>query len=278
MSYFEFLIVFLLPPIIILTTLNLFDQHRKRVLPPEFVTNQSWKIVLLLVVVAVLYTTPWDNYLVATSVWWYDPDLVTGFLIGWVPIEEYTFFVLQTIFTSLLTITLARYLPLPNTQFSPNTSLRWLLTLGLLPLWILSILALVVGWDAGTYLAILFVWAIPPIALQLAFGADLLWHFRRLVIVAILAPTFYLAFADSLAISTGTWTINPAKSLMIFLGSLPIEEFVFFLTTNTLIVLGITLACSKVGRLRLEKILTSIRMVQKSDTEISSASRVDIHD
>jgi len=272
MSYFEFLIVFLLPPIVILTTLNLYDQRRQRVLPSEFVANQLWKVILLLVLVAVLYTTPWDNYLVATSVWWYNPDLVTGIVIGWVPIEEYTFFVLQTVFTGLFTITLARYLPLPKTHFSPNTPIRWLLGLGLLPLWILSFLALIVGWDAGAYLVILLVWAIPPIALQLAFGADILWYFRRLVLLAILATTVYLALADSLAISSGTWTINPSKSLMVFIGSLPIEEFIFFLTTNTLIVLGITLACSKVGRLRLEKILTFTKTVRKSDTEISSTS------
>ena len=47
--------------------------------------------------VAVLYTTPWDNYLVATGVWWYDPHLVAGLVLGWVPIEEYTFFILQTL-------------------------------------------------------------------------------------------------------------------------------------------------------------------------------------
>ena len=28
--------------------------------------------------IAVVYTTHWDNYLVATRVWWYDPALVSG--------------------------------------------------------------------------------------------------------------------------------------------------------------------------------------------------------
>jgi lycopene cyclase domain-containing protein len=53
------------------------------------------------VVIALVYTTPWDNYLVATNVWWYDPELVTGIVIGWVPIEEYTFFILQPILGGL---------------------------------------------------------------------------------------------------------------------------------------------------------------------------------
>lgn len=272
MSYLGFLIVFLLPPIVLLTALDIYDHRRRRVLSSEFDVKQPWGIILLMVVIAVLYTTPWDNYLVATRVWWYDPNLVTGIVIGWVPIEEYIFFVLQTMFTGLFTFTLARYLPSPKTDFYPNNPMRWILALGLLPLWIFSLFVLLYGWEAGAYLAILFVWAIPPIAIQLAFGADILWHFRRLVLLGILIPTIYLAFADSLAISAGTWTINPAKSMMVFIGSLPLEELIFFLTTNTLIVLGITLAGSKLGRLRLNKFLTFNRTMRESNTGISSTS------
>lgn len=50
------------------------------------------RALLLHVVLAVVYTAPWDNYLVATGVWSYNPGLVTGVTLGWVPIEEYTFF------------------------------------------------------------------------------------------------------------------------------------------------------------------------------------------
>jgi lycopene cyclase domain-containing protein len=62
-------------------------------------------------VIAVVYTTPWDNYLVATGVWWYDPQLVTGLVLGWVPIEEYTFFIVQPILAGLWLLMLMRYLP-----------------------------------------------------------------------------------------------------------------------------------------------------------------------
>lgn len=273
MSYFEFLIVFLLPPIGILAALNFYDRRRKKKTPSEYLAHRPWKVIFLLVLVAVIYTTPWDNYLVATSVWWYEPNQVTGTVIGWVPIEEYFFFVLQTTMTGLFTYTLARYLSLPVNRFSPSTPVRWLLSLTFLPLWFLSLLMLIAGWDEGTYLAILFVWAIPPIALQLAFGADILWYFRRLVLLAILVPTIYLAFADSLAIDAGTWTINPGKSLMIFIGGLPIEELIFFLTTNTLIVLGIILAGTIEGKVRLETILKSLRMKRNSIAEVASGQR-----
>ena len=52
--------------------------------------------LLMISLVAVLYTTIWDNYLVSNRIWWYDPNLVTGITLGWVPIEEYLFFILET--------------------------------------------------------------------------------------------------------------------------------------------------------------------------------------
>jgi lycopene cyclase domain-containing protein len=104
----------------------------------------------------------------------------------------------------------------------------------------------------------------------MAFGADILWYFRRIVLLTILVPTIYLASADSLAIDAGTWTINPGKSLMIFISGLPIEEFIFFLTTNTLVVLGIILAGTIEGKIRLEEIIKSLRTKRNTFTEIAS--------
>ena len=72
------------------------------------------------VLLAVVYTTPWDNYLVATGVWYYDPQLVSGIVLGWVPIEEYTFFVLQTILTSLVLLFVARRWHGPRGRPAPN--------------------------------------------------------------------------------------------------------------------------------------------------------------
>lgn len=74
----------------------------------------------------------------------------------------------------------------------------------------------------------------------------MLWRHRRAVITAIVLPTLYLSVADAIAIDGGTWTINPEQSLNIFLGGvLPIEEAVFFLLTNVLVVLGLTLFCAE---------------------------------
>lgn len=219
-----------------------------------------WFAIALHITVALIYTTPWDNYLVATGVWYYDPDLVTGVLIGYVPIEEYTFFIVETLLTGLWWWFLARRI-LVGKPFSPSGRLRTLSTLALLSLWVISLSYLVSGWQPATYLAITLVWALPPIGLQFAFGADILWRHIRLVTLSIIPMTIYLSLADSLAITSGTWTIDPRQSTGLFIGSLPIEEAVFFLLTNILIGFGMTLLLADDSTARLN---TSIAWLKRS--------------
>ena len=58
--------------------------------------------------------------------------------------------------------------------------------------------------------------------------------------------TLYLGAVDAVAIDAGTWTIDPAQSLEIYLGGvLPLEEFTFFLVTNTLVAFGMTLVLAR---------------------------------
>lgn len=253
MSYGQFLFVFLGLPLLVVAAALLIDRRKGRDLPASWRNLPAGFTLGLHVLLAVTYTTPWDNYLVATGVWFYDPALVTGITLGWVPIEEYTFFVLQTCLTGLWLLWLARRVAPRAGIKSSNAKLRWGTTLALGTVWLLSLVLLLAGWQPGTYLSLILVWALPPILLQLAFGADILWKNARLVALALFTPTFFLAAADSLAILSGTWTIAPHQSLNYLLaGVLPLEEFVFFLVTNTLIVFGMTLALSRESRSRLE--------------------------
>ncbi len=252
MTYFGFLGIFVVIPIILLWSLNIADARRGKLLPSGLRSWSSWIIVAAHALIALVYTTPWDNYLVATRVWWYEPSLVTGVVIGYVPIEEYTFFVLQPLLTGAWLLMMARHLPLstaPYTGNAPRFRQRVTFLIGLV--WLVAIVILLAGWQPGTYLALLLAWALPPVMLQTAFGADILWRHRRLILMTIIPMTLYLAAADKLAISSGTWTINPQQSLNIFLlGRLPIEEFLFFLMTNVLIAVGVTLVASVESKAR----------------------------
>jgi lycopene beta-cyclase len=251
-TYFGFLLRFLVLPIALLAVWAVIDFRRGRLALSRLGPVPVLAATGLHVFVALIYTTPWDNYLVATGVWWYDPDLVSGLVIGWVPIEEYTFFILQPILAGLWWWFIARRVREPVAPGNLRQQLRVLATAALGPIWLASLFVLVSGWEPGTYLALELGWALPPIGLQLIFGADILWRHRHLVALALLPPTFYLAGMDAIAIGAGTWTIDPAQSLQIMLGGvLPLEEFIFFVLTNTLIVFGVTLLLAEESRARL---------------------------
>ncbi|NLE51627.1 MAG: lycopene cyclase domain-containing protein [Chloroflexi bacterium] len=251
MSYFGFLLRFVVIPILLLGALAWWDRRQGRALPESLRGVRPWIPLAAMVGIALLYTTPWDNYLVATKVWWYDPALVTGITLGWVPIEEYTFFVLQPLLSGLWLLWLARRVR-ARPAMTPRPGLRWGAVAAVGLVWAASAIILIDGWLPGNYLALELVWALPPIALQLAVGADILWHYRRLVAAAIVSATLYLAATDALAIHSGTWTINPERSLGLLIGGvLPVEELLFFFLTNTLLVFGTTLALAQetAGRL-----------------------------
>jgi putative membrane protein len=74
-------------------------------------------------------------------------------------------------------------------------------------------------------------------------GADILWQERRIVLPTVLAAMLCYALADIAAVSPGTWDFNPAL-FGVRLGPLPLEEILFFLLANALIVFGVTLLLS----------------------------------
>ncbi len=254
MTYLSFLGVFLVAPLALIGFVTRLNTRRGRPLPALAVRALAVHVFL-----AVAYTTPWDNYLVATQVWGYDPARVLGVTLGWVPLEEYLFFVLQTLLTGLcLLALLGRWRPAG--PLAPSGRLRVASTAVLGLAWAITVWILATGWRPGTYLALILVWALPPIALQLAVGADILWHRRRAVLTTLAAATLYLGAADTLAIQSGVWTIDPAQSLgLMIAGRLPIEELVFFLVTNALVVAGITLTVAPETWARVQRAASALR-------------------
>jgi len=242
MTYFGFLVRFLIIPILILAVITFIDWKKGRTIPGRLQATPIWIAIILHMFIALAYTTPWDNYLVATRVWWYDPELVTGITIGYVPIEEYTFFILQPLLAGLWIVFILRRLSLPETFQPLRAHQRWI-PFGVVALiWLISIYLLVSGQPATTYIALELAWALPPIGLQLVFGGDILRRYWMPVALTIIPFTLYLSAMDAIAINAGTWTINPDQSLdYLIAGILPIEEFVFFLVTNTLVTFGIIL-------------------------------------
>lgn len=250
MTYFSFLAVFVVIPILVLIGFTWRD-FRRGMEPAGFYQPLFWQILFVHVLLAVLYTTPWDNYLVATGVWAYNPALVSGLVLGWVPVEEYTFFILETILSGLWWLFLARRLKVPQTPFRSSVKLRLLSFFVLFVFWLFFTLMWLSGWKPGTYLSLILLWALPAIFPQALFGADILWHLRRLVFWAIFSPGLYLSLTDILALRATTWAISPTQTTGIrFFNILPVEEVLFFFITNVLIGFGLTLMLSDLSRKR----------------------------
>lgn len=248
MTYFGFLLRFVSIPILIFLLIAWLDNKNQRHAGSFANGRAVWVAILVHVILAVAYTTPWDNYLVATKVWFYNPSLVTGFLIGYVPIEEYTFFVLETILAGLWWWFLARRIPEPNAAFKSSKKRRFVSFLILFAIWLIFTGLFFFGSPKWTYLSITLFWALPAIFPQLLYGADILWHYRKLVFLAIFVPGLYLSLTDILALSETTWSISKEQTTnILFFGILPLEEVVFFFITNLLITFGMTLLLSNIG-------------------------------
>ncbi|WP_315941263.1 carotenoid biosynthesis protein [Deinococcus sp. Marseille-Q6407] len=254
MTYLQFHLIFILPPLLLLLWLT---ARRRGPLAGEYCPDDRWTRLWLgvLLAVAFIYTTPWDNYLVYTGGWEYPPERVLG-TVGYVPYEEYAFFLLQTLLSSLFLLWLMRRPAAPfggPAQVSPRPLLsRW----GMAALWLggamLGAAALVSGYPPATYFGLIAAWALPVLAGQWAFGGDLILGKPRLFWTAVLLPTFYLWAADAFALHNGIWSISEGLSLGPKLGPLPLEEMLFFLVTNLLVVTGLMLFLHPQALRRLE--------------------------
>lgn len=269
MTYFGILALFLLPPLFILLTLVPRQVWRWVARREQTVNWEPYLLVLIHIAAALIYTTPWDNYLVATGVWWYHPDLVTGVTFGWVPIEEYTFFVLQTAITGLWTLAVLHWLAPEILIVRSNRWLRVTISALIFFIWMISCLLLLSPRQEFNYLTLILSWGLIPVLIQTSFGADILLANWRPLALSTLVPTVYLWLLDAAALSWGTWTINPAQTTGVKLGIIPLEEMLFFFITNLIIGSGMILMNSISSKERAREWIAALRS-KRTNTHHSS--------
>lgn len=230
MTYLTFLLVFIVPPTVLLA---LWVGHPVRALK----TRRAWIAAPLLSVIAFVYTTPWDNYLVFRRVWWYGTERVLGTLF-YVPYEEYAFFALQPLMTGMvLYATLKRSRP----GWKP-VALRRSIIFGIyVAITVVGVVFLFDGWDASLYMGLILAWAGPVLVGLWAYGYPLFVAHRRAFLISLSLATAYLWVADRTAIALGIWAISDQYSFDLDPLGLPVEEAVFFFVTNLLVIQGILL-------------------------------------
>ena len=231
MTYAAFHFVFILPLIAVFAVL-VARLRRTRDLRPD-----TLGYIGLIALVAFVYTIPWDNYLVYRDVWAYGPDRVLA-VIGYVPIEEYAFFLLQPVLTGLWYLLVrARlgHVPAPATSRAKSLGVAFFLALTLVGV------ALLIGGGHGLYMGLILAWASPVLAGMWWLAGEALWANRRAIVWTVAPITLWLWLADRIAIGLGIWTITDATRSGIDLVGLPIEEATFFLITNLLVAQGLLL-------------------------------------
>ena len=88
MTYFGFLLRFLVLPILVFLVITWWDNRNNKPTLGFKNGRAVWMAIGIHILLAVIYTTPWDNYLVATGVWYYNLTLVTGIVLGYVPLKN----------------------------------------------------------------------------------------------------------------------------------------------------------------------------------------------
>lgn len=230
LTYLQVHLYYTIPPTIVLYLLT----------RPLISSFDKVKLVILCCL-ALIYTTPWDNYIIYHKAWWYRKDAVIG-TIGYVPIEEYFFFIIQTMFTGMWTTFCSRWtinaLYLRTTNRPAFYLTQWSVVCA-------GAVAMVYAWRRAepatktfymgcivwwTLLVVIFIWYVA--------GAYIARRYKA-TIVAVLVPSIYLCYVDVIALRARVWHINEETSLEVFpIDDLPVEEMTFFFLTNVIVAFG----------------------------------------
>ncbi|MEM1093675.1 MAG: lycopene cyclase domain-containing protein [Bacteroidota bacterium] len=229
MTYLTFLLVFIIPPILLLAVLQ---PKPAQGWPAD---RAKWALLAILAI-AFSYTTPWDNYLVYAGVWWYGDERVIG-TIGYVPIEEYMFFLLQPILTGLFLYRNLKQSPEIDPTSSPFTLKHNIGIIFYIAITVIGITQVILR-GHHLYMGLILAWAGPILLLLWLYAGPLYIAKGRIFITSFALPTVYLWIVDRIAIGLNIWTISDELAYDFDPLGLPIEEALFFLVTNLLVVQG----------------------------------------
>jgi lycopene cyclase domain-containing protein len=234
-SYALFLVVFVVAPLVVAV----------KVARDNVISEKIWKAACkwtgVLCLMAVVYTTPWDNYLVAHGAWGYnaangDEDSRVIAVIGYVPVEEYCFFVLQSALVAAVWLGATKG---ETSQPPPTPAVRTLkgplvlAAMGVMEL--LSLYGLAYGSPKAFYICIITAWSLPVLMVQWGYGSECLMAQRRTWIPIVIACWTYLCIIDRWAIRQGIWFIaHPFSLPRLGWQILPLEEAWFFLVTTVM--------------------------------------------
>ena len=205
----------------------------------DLVATGSLPMVLLILAIVMVFTSPWDNWAAYCGIWGFPPGQYWK-RVGWLPVEEYLFFIIQSVQAMLLTLVFLRVLgPFETPEHPWSLSQQGLIGGLVLVLWI-GVGALFrrrFGRQSrGHYAWHLLFWFVPVILLQWVIGWPVLVE-RWWVVVGVMAVLgTYLSLADLVAIKHGVWYFDEKQTTGHKIGpAMPWEEAAFFYLTSALV-------------------------------------------
>jgi lycopene cyclase domain-containing protein len=231
LTYPQFHAVFVFPVFAALAAATVVGRYGKRSVVRPFA-------VAAVTVIALVYTIPWDNYLIQRGVWWYGEGRVTTVLWN-APLSEYVFILVVPVLGALWLHHLSMVFTAPERVVTVSRGQR---VAGVLAAAVVGAVGVVFLLGGRTlYVGSILTWSAPVLGLQWAVGWPYLWARRWFVGAGIAAPTLYLSAIDRVAIESGAWQLSSELTTGVTVGGLPVEEGLFFLVTSTFVVQGLVL-------------------------------------
>jgi lycopene cyclase domain-containing protein len=190
------------------------------------------------VLMAVAFTTPWDNVAARWGIWGFPRHKYT-LRIGYLPVEEYLFFVLQSLNVMFGVRALLLLVPSWHRPGAlPFSAATWVGAAIAVVAWIAAGLALrALGRRKGACLnyALHLAWFLPVISLQWIIAPALFLAHAGLLTVMACGFGLYYTLADLVAVRAGIWFFDEKQITGHKVAGLPWEEIAFFVLTSLLV-------------------------------------------
>ena len=229
MTYLRFHLIFNLPILILLAALT-------GTVPWTTGEGEALGLVLLAVMI---FTTPWDNLAAKWGIWGF-PREKYSLRIGYLPVEEYAFFLLHSANVMLAVRALFHFVP--DWQIGLETEIgKWTLiclAASLIPWAFIAAQLYGLRRKVGPRVnyAIHLAWFLPVIYAQWILAPPLFWGHAGLLVLVTAAFGIYYTLADLVAVRAGTWFFDEKQITGMKLGGiLPWEEIAFFFLTSLLV-------------------------------------------
>jgi lycopene cyclase domain-containing protein len=229
MTYLRFHFCFNLPLMVVLGAIS----------GQEPWVGEEGAAVAWVLLAVMVFTSPWDNLAAKWGIWGFPREKYSR-KIGYLPVEEYAFFLAQSLNVILAIRALLFRFPswVTGEEVVPTSATWVLLAASVFPLVLVGVQLRRWRQRAGARVNYLLHlgWFLPVIYMQWVLAPTLFWVHAGLLALVTGGFGVYYTLADLVAVRGGTWHFDEKQITGVKLaGVLPWEEIAFFFLTSLLV-------------------------------------------